>query len=300
MTFEKIVKQIKELKIQGAQNIAISAVMAIKWFLENKSINYKENIFLEIKKRAQRLILTRPTEPAMRNSLNYIIKNINSKNFVNTKKEAMENANFILKSFKKANNYLTDIGTKKIRNNSIVFTHCHSSTVLNILKRAHNTGKRFEVHNTETRPLFQGRKTSRELVKAGIKNTHYVDSAINFALKKVDLVLIGCDAILSTGRIINKIGTSTIIDLAVKHDIPVYVCTNSWKFDPQTILGYEEPIEKRSKQEVWPNSPKGVKIENPSFEVVDPDKITGIISELGIYQPSVFVEELKRENKWMF
>ncbi|MBL7050551.1 hypothetical protein ISS04_00120 [Candidatus Woesearchaeota archaeon] len=300
MTFKKILKQIKELKIQGAQNIAISSVMALKWFIDNEGIKYKENLLFELEKRKKKLMETRPTEPAMRNSLKYILENIKHKQFIDIKKEVNKRADFVLKQFKKSNNILTTIGAKKINQNSVIFTHCHSSTVINILKRAHNTGKKFKVYNTETRPLFQGRKTARELISAGIPVVHYIDSAAKFALKKTDMVLIGCDAILSTGRVVNKIGTSMIIDFAVKQEIPVYVCTNSWKFDPQTIVGYEEPLEKRNRDEVWHNAPKGIKIENISFETIDPDKITGIISELGIYQPSVFVEEVKRENKWMF
>lgn len=300
MIFKKIVKHIKELKIQGAQNIAISAVMAIKNFVENEGINYKEDLLSELIKRKKELIDTRPTEPAIRNTLNYILKDIKLTEFIKIKKEVIERAKFVLKDFKKSNNNLTEIGIKKIKNNCVVFTHCHSSTVINILKRAHNRGKKFEVHNTETRPLFQGRKTSRELTNCGIKVVHYIDSAVKFALKKADIVLIGCDAILSTGKIINKIGSSLIVDIAFKYEIPVYVCTTSWKFDPQTIVGYEEPLEERNQQEVWPNAPKGIKIENPSFETINPNKITGIISEIGIYQPSVFVEEIKREKKEFF
>ena len=54
--------------------------------------------------------------------------------------------------------------------------------------------KKFEVYNTETRPLFQGRKTAQELRKAKIKVTTFVDAAARVALtreqetKKVDLV----------------------------------------------------------------------------------------------------------------
>ena len=164
MIFKKIVKHIKELKIQGAQNIAISAVMAIKNFVENEGINYKEDLLSELIKRKKELIDTRPTEPAIRNTLNYILKDIKLTEFIKIKKEVIERAKFVLKDFKKSNNNLTEIGIKKIKNNCVVFTHCHSSTVINILKRAHNRGKKFEVHNTETRPLFQGRMTSKILL----------------------------------------------------------------------------------------------------------------------------------------
>ena len=76
MTFKKTLKNIKELKIQGAQNVAISAVKAIKLFISVGGLKYKENLLSELKKRKKQLIETRPTEPAMRNALNYILENI--------------------------------------------------------------------------------------------------------------------------------------------------------------------------------------------------------------------------------
>ncbi|MBW2981930.1 translation initiation factor eIF-2B, partial [Candidatus Woesearchaeota archaeon] len=89
-------------------------------------------------------------------------------------------------------------------------------------------------------------------------------------------------------------------EVAEKWDVSLYVCTDSWKFDPKSVFGYEEEIEKREAKEVWPTAPKGIKINNFAFEKVNPDLITGIISELGIYKPEIFVEEIKRAHPWMF
>lgn len=45
-------------------------------------------------------------------------------------------------------------------------THCHSGSVIKTLVEAHKQNKKIQVFNTETRPLYQGRKTSADLVKA--------------------------------------------------------------------------------------------------------------------------------------
>ena len=79
----------------------------------------------------------------------------------------------------------------------------------------------------------------------------------------------------------------------------MYVCTNSWKFDPETIFGFEEEIEERAPREVWEKPPKNVTIDNHAFEKVDPDLISGVITELGVYEPQVLVEEIKRAYPWM-
>jgi len=39
---------------------------------------------------------------------------------------------------------------------------------------------------------------------------------------------------------------------------------------------------------------------NPAFEVIDPKIVTGVISELGVFRPEVFIDEVRRTQPWMF
>ena len=41
-------------------------------------------------------------------------------------------------------------------------------------------------------------------------------------------------------------------------------------------------------------------LSNNAFELIEPDLITGIISEIGIYRPEVFVEEMERHYSFLF
>lgn len=269
MDFNKICKKIKNLEIQGAENIAKTGVKALS--LKGASV--------------KRLLNLRPTEPCLRNALKF------------AKKFGSENA---LKHFDDSEEKIIRFGVKKIKKGMVVFTHCHSSTVVDILAGAKKQGKKFEVFNTETRPMYQGRITARELSKAGIKVTNVVDAAAGVALrktnvmKKTDIVLLGCDAVLSNGDCVNKIGSGMFAEIAYDHKIPVYIATDSWKFS-----GKKVEIEKRGFEEVWNNLPKNVKVKNPAFEVIDVKFITGIISELGILKPVKFVKEVKRVYKWI-
>ncbi len=271
--FDQICKDIKSLKIQGAINVAKAGVEALK--LKHDPASIKE------------IISQRPTEPALRNAIDFSLENIK------------KNPDKALKHFENAKKKIAQIGSRKIPNNSIIFTHCHSSTVINILKEAAKK-KKFQVHCTETRPKFQGRITAKELAQANIPVTLFVDSAARYALKKSDIMLIGADAILSNGKVANKVGSELFAEVAKKYDIPVFVCTNSWKFDPKTIYGYTEELEKRDNREVWEKPPKGVKISNIAFELVHPNVIDGIISELGVYDVNTFINEVKKKHPWMF
>jgi len=261
--FNKILKDIKSIKIQGARNIAKKALYAYS-LIPNK-----------ISKK--RLLSSRPTEPMMEKVLNLAEK----KNF----REIQEH-------FEKAQNKINSEIFKLIKNKDIIFTHCHSTNVINALIYAKTKGKKFEVYNTETRPLFQGRKTARQLRKAGIKVTMFVDSALGVALEgrqknqKPNKVFLGADALLKKG-IINKIGSNIIANIALDNKIPVYIIADSWKFTKKQI-----PIEQRNLNEVWDKAPKNIKIKNPAFEFVPKKYLRAIVSELGTLKYESFLRKI--------
>lgn len=253
-TFNKICKQIQEIKIQGASNVAKAALKA--YFLKPTKASKKK------------LLSLRPTEPMMHHALDLAEKKVPK--------------NQILKHFNEVQESINQHLFKLIKNNDTIFTHCHSTNVTKALIYARKHGKKFEIYNTETRPLYQGRKTAKELSKNHIKVTLFVDSAVGVALskemktKKVNLVLLGADAITKKGAI-NKIGSETIAILAKQNKIPVYIIADSWKYSKAPV-----PIEQRKINEVWDKAPHNIKIKNPAFEFIPKKLITGIITEKGL------------------
>lgn len=262
--FDRIIKGIKEIKIQGARNIAKKALYAYSLIPTRNS--------------KKQLLSSRPTEPMMENVLEMA-----------EKKSYKE----ILKHFDEAQEKINKAVLRLIKKGDVIFTHCHSTNVVNALIYAKKKGKSFEVYNTETRPLFQGRKTAKQLRRAGIKVTMFVDSAVGVALskeqgtKKVDKIFLGADALLKNG-IINKIGSETIARLAKMEKIPVYIVADSWKFTKK-----KTPIEQRKLNEVWDNAPKKIKIKNPAFEFVDKKYIKGIVTEFGLKRYEDFVKKVR-------
>ena len=182
---------------------------------------------------------------------------------------------------------------KVIKNNDVIFTHCHSTSVVNALIFAKKKKRKFQVYNTETRPLYQGRKTAKELSKAKISVTMFVDSALEDAisgegeLKKVNKVFLGADALLKQG-IINKVGSELVSIIARDNKVPVYIIADSWKFTKKKI-----PIEQRKLNEIWKKVPNHVKVKNPAFEFVRKKYITKIITEYGIMSYDEFLRKMK-------
>ena len=262
---EGVVKDIKDIKIQGAKNVAREALKA-----------YRIKPTEEVKRK---LLEARPTEPMLGNSL----KHFEEHGYKET-----------VKHFEEAQQKINEEVLELIEGNPVIFTHCHSSTVVEALINAKKEGKEFSVYNTETRPLYQGRKTSKELARQGIEVTTFTDDAARIAIKalqgtkKADLVFLGSDALLEEG-IINKIGSGMFSTIANENDIPLYVLADSWKYTKHVDL------EKRDFEEVWKNKPSGVKIENPAFEKIPSKHIKRVISDLGTYTLKTFVKKAKKE-----
>ena len=279
MELEETVRRIRDLEIQGATSVAISGVKALKKLHENGKSQE------ELERAAERIKNARPTEPALFNALEYVLT---SKNF--------EKA---LHHFEDAQKKISDFGKEAIADAEEVYTHCHSSTVVNILEAGYKKHK-FAINNTETRPVFQGRKTAKELSKRGVQVDHFVDSAARFALEQSDYMLIGADAINVSGDVYNKIGSRMIAEAANNLGVPVYACTDSWKYHDETERGETVKIEERNPNEVWEKPPEKVRVRNPAFERVPAELLSGIITEIGVVAPEEFAEKVNQEYPEIF
>ena len=295
-------EKIKRLEIQGARNIAIAAISAIVEEAERSRAKTRDKFLQEMLEAKDILFNTRETEPLMRNSLRKLLFEVGESSYRKPKDLASllsSSSKEFLEDLQASYNKIAEYGSKRVHSSQRIFTHCHSSTVTSILKRAKDEGKDFEVLCTESRPLFQGRITAGELLEYGIKTTMIVDSASRYFMKTVDFVLIGADAITSEGNVVNKIGTSMVALAAYEARIPFYVASELLKFSPQTIYGEYEKIEERERMEVWAEAPAELNIRNPAFDVTRRDYINGIICEEGIVSPHSILEAVRRRYPWL-
>ena len=239
----------------------------------------------------------------MRNAVRLIINQVDKSREKSVKKltETVSTASQrFLKELENSKEKIAEIGSKRIRSNSTILTHCHSSTVTHLLKKARQDGKVFEIVCTETRPVFQGKTTAREMLDLDIKTTFIIDSATRFFMNHADMVIVGADAITSEGNVINKIGTSMVALVAHEARTPFYVVSELLKFDPATMYGDYEKIEERDASEIWKDAPRNLIIRNPAFDVTRRDFIHGIISEEGIISPHSITEIMHRKYPWVF
>ncbi len=281
----RIIKDIKSMKVQGAKNVALAGLKALVAYSDGIGAGDRKKFIAALGKKAAAIASARPTEPALRDAISFVMSGIHAGRDTGEIKKILKNGSKNLSEKINASiGRIAEIGADRIKNGCVVFTHCHSSTVMGILKKAKSSGKKFSVIFTETRPLFQGRLTARDLSRAGIPATMIIDSAARVFMKDCNIVMLGADAVTAKGAVVNKIGSSLVALAAKEENVPVYVAADSSKMDPATLGNANEPIEERPTNEIYKNI-RGIKIRNPAFDIIPPEHITGIITEAGIIKP---------------
>ncbi|KAF8559550.1 nagb/rpia/CoA transferase-like protein [Imleria badia] len=124
---------------------------------------------------------------------------------------------------------IAEIALGFIKDDSIILTHSYSRVVMKTLLRAHER-KRISVYVTEARPRGLGLRTFDELTAAGIPCTIVLDSAVSYVMDKVDFVLVGSEAVVESGGLINAVGSNQIAIIAKAANIPFYALAESYKF----------------------------------------------------------------------
>ncbi|MEK6886857.1 MAG: hypothetical protein AABW88_03420 [Nanoarchaeota archaeon] len=240
-----------------------------------------------------------PDKSVARNAVHYISHNIRKGNINTTKADLLHRIDEAIAHVTSSTSQIASIGSKKIKRGMVVYVHGFSESVLSILIKAKNEGINFEVHCTEEKPYMGGRLFATVLAKNKIQVKYYADLAIRQAMKRSDIVLMGANLISESGQIYGRIGSELIADVAERFDVPVYICSDTWKYSKEAASEFDKNKLLRPQREIWSKPPKAVTVLNYGFEKIHPWLVTGIISEIGIYKPHQLIFELKKNNPWM-
>jgi ribose 1,5-bisphosphate isomerase len=270
-SLNEFINKIKSLEIQGAKEIAIESLKFLRNLAKEKGYDK------EFDNAAKKIEKARPTAVVLHNCLEILMKDKNT-----------ETINKLLIKLNQANKEIAKRGSILIKDGYKIMTHCHSGEALSVIKQAWKEGKKITVYATETEPKHQGIKTARELAELKIPVVLIIDSAVEFFIRDVDIVMVGCDAIRKEG-VVNKIGTYPMAVVAKEHKKPFYVVGNTLKLDKRKKL----IIEERSPHEVYIEHMKTLEVKNPAFDITPLKYVKRIICEKGIMTPGNILRLLK-------
>ncbi len=306
-------KAIKDMVLRGAPLIGCAAAFGYAIDLRFKKPSSWNNLLKQTKKAADILKKSRPTALALfyavdrlhKKNLNFINEHKNKpfdkKIYAKLIKTIEDEAKKITKEDIDSTAVMSAYGSKLLKKNSIVLTHCNAGalatmgmgTAVGVITAAHKKGKIKYAYASETRPYLQGaRLTAWEFLKEKVPSALICDNMAAHIIKtrKVNAILVGADRIAANGDTANKIGTYSLAILAKHHKIPFYVVAPIPTIDLKLKTGKEIEIEERGEKEVvfiktQRIAPKGVKVRHPAFDVTPASLITAIITENGVIKP---------------
>jgi len=157
-----------------------------------------------------------------------------------------------------------------------VLTLSRSGTVFEAL--AADTATAVSV--AESRPACEGVGVAEALdERIDAPVTIHTDAAVahRLAVEPIDALLVGADAVLPDGRVVNKTGTRAAAIAADREDVPVYVAAATDKITTRETV----PLESGTPEAVY-DGPAGLDVANPTFDVTPADLLTGVVTERGV------------------
>lgn len=269
-SLEKAIRDIKDVRVQGAKEIAIYGLEFLKDYAR------KHGFDLKFEAAAYFLEEARPTAVVLHNCIE-IVK----------KKKRISTINRLIKDLKNYSRKIAKYSDRIIKNNWVIMTHCHSGEALAFIKHSWLKHKeKISVIATGTEPLEQGVKTAKELAAARIPVTIINYNAVGFFMKNVGAVIVGADALRKEG-VVNKIGTSLLALAAKKSRKPFYVVANSLKIDKRKKFKIEErPAKEIYKKITTAKNLRGIKVRNPAFDITPWKYVTAVVTEKGVHTHS--------------
>lgn len=165
----------------------------------------------------------------------------------------------------------------------------YSSTLNELLL---NLNRKMNVYIAESRALDGGKPFIEASLKAGHHTHFFPDSTMFEVLKKCQVVFIGAESLYPNGTVFNTIGSDILAILCEKLNIPFYALTPMIKVDTRNIQGqtklspmpydYGKVIAANWEEDVR----NAVDFDGVKLVSVEPEYLTGIITEKGIIPPN--------------
>lgn len=326
-SLEQMITAIKTMQVRGAPLIGAAAAYGLSLAAQQGT----SDEFLT--KASQQLVSSRPTAVNLRWAVQRMLNKLLRLNPSVRLDAAWAEAAQICDEDVSLNQAIGQFGLSLIQNLQAqqpsihtrpinILTHCNAGwlatvdfgTALAPIYAAHDAGIAVHVWVDETRPRNQGASlTAWELGQHGVPHTVISDNAGGHLMQhgKVDMVIVGADRVTANGDVCNKIGTYLKALAAFDNHVPFYAAVPSPTIDWLMKDGVSEiEIEERDAREVgWMSGklengliaevnilPPGTPVANPAFDVTPARLVTGIITELGVYEPAQ-LNQIKSQAK---
>ena len=264
------IEAIRHDRSHGASQLAGRALTIIKYAASNADCNTRDEFIEYMQKIAGKLAEARPAMVAISNSVERLIQILLSLarseyDLNEVRAFTVQAAADLITSIQEAKSRAVQNSADLIHDGALVITCSYSSTVIASLSQAAARGKTFKVLALESKvgDIIDGELTAFRLARFGIPVQIIPDHQVEEGFPGISLVLLGADAVLHDGSVINGYPSLALTSAVIENSppLPVYVICETTKF--------------YSGQELIPVE--------AGFEIIPARLITAIITEKGPY-----------------
>lgn len=278
MIYERLIDDIKNDTNSGATELTIKANEALLSFIQENTTKNKEEFLDEFIPVTKKIINSQLTMASIFNLCNKILiflEKIQDRPLNEIKKELIHEAEGFRSQIERGLKLIAENGQKIIGEGDTILTISTSTTVAEILRNAHATGKNFRVIVLESRPYFEGKEMARFLGRCGLHCEVILDAAIGNFIKEVNCIIVGADRVAEE-FFVNKIGSYLLALASKDNGIDFYVACEKIKFLPSNLQPVKDIPEVVAEE--WGN----VRFITSTFEKIPNKFVTGFIQESGI------------------
>ncbi|KAJ8523004.1 hypothetical protein ONZ45_g528 [Pleurotus djamor] len=250
--------QFSEFKICGANARCIATLTAFKTVIQDyvtpPNITLPRHLMTHLSPQITHLVSARPMSVTMGNAIRQLKLDISNVDIDLPEQDAKDSLclqidNYIRDRIIVADEVISDLAGKKIKDGDVILTFARSSVVEKVLLQAHEDGKRFSVIVVDSRPMLEGKRLLKRLASApsstfppsNIPCTYALLPALPSLINKVTTVILGAHSLHSNGAVYSRAGTALVAMLAKQHSVPVLICCETYKFSEGIILdGFEK------------------------------------------------------------
>ncbi|KAM7537885.1 hypothetical protein Aperf_G00000063620 [Anoplocephala perfoliata] len=247
------------------------------------------------------------------------------------KKMLLDRARIYLKKMKGFRDNIARNTSHLIGSDFKLLTHAKSRNVVHSLSYIVNNEvnpRSVHCYVTQSMPGKTGELMVKELIKHGVSCTLVPDTALAYIMPEIDAVVLGAEAVVESGGVLNTLGSCSVAMIAHALRKPVYVLVESFKFlrvfpfnqsyipdelkwkrsDQAKIASSAEVPEEEekdveesgkkstSKYDAWINiknhCEKKLETEVPNIDYTSPIYITALVTDLGILDTAAVSDQL--------
>jgi translation initiation factor eIF-2B subunit alpha len=197
-----------------------------------------------------------------------------------------------------------------MRNGMTIMVHGFSTTVFNAIVDCKNSGINLNVLISDCSPEHSGNIMHKALNDQSIKSHVISDLSIGYYMKDIDCIVVGSNALVENGGVINRIGSYTLAICAKSFKKPFYVLSECLKFlklypleqsdipfnskgsDIKCKFGELIDMKKNSVFSNKENKKDDSIYDDYICDYTPPEFINLIFTDIGIFTPSAVSDEL--------